>query len=152
MLWAAQVQNTGRVRHVTEERAAAKAKHVAEAHQLEELHVEKAKCAAKVRQLTEDLHATEAEHAAKVLQLGKELQAERAQCAAEVKAVRAECQLRVINAEHTSSRRYDAGWSDMRDLVVILYPSIDPARLTPEALSAGSASPGFPPRQAPADQ
>uniref|UniRef100_A0A0A8Y0V9 Uncharacterized protein n=1 Tax=Arundo donax TaxID=35708 RepID=A0A0A8Y0V9_ARUDO len=39
----------------------------------------------------------------------------------------------------------------MRDLVLILYPDVDPSRLTPEALSA-SLPPGFPPPQAPADQ
>uniref|UniRef100_K4AIX0 Transposase (putative) gypsy type domain-containing protein n=1 Tax=Setaria italica TaxID=4555 RepID=K4AIX0_SETIT len=122
---------------------AAKAEHATVVGRLkDELQAEKEKRMAKVHQLTEDLHAAEAEHAAKV------------------KAVRAECQLKVINAEHTSStridemlsKRYAAGLRAMRDFAIILYPSIDPARLTPEALTAGSVPPGFPPRQAPADQ
>ncbi|CAN6288882.1 unnamed protein product [Urochloa humidicola] len=127
---------------------------------MDELEAEKAKHAAKVRQFTEDLHAAEAEHAAKVLQLGEEIQAERAERAAEVKAVRAECQLKVINAEHTSStvigemlsERYAAGFRDMRDLALILYPDADLADLTPEVVSASSVLPGSPPHQAPPDQ
>lgn len=85
-----------------------------------------------------------------------ELQAERVERADEVKAIRAESQHKIINAEQKFSEmlkdRYAKGLRDMRDFVLISYPDVEPNKVTPEALSAGPVLPGFPPHQAPADQ
>jgi hypothetical protein len=112
---------------------------------MDEVQEEKAKRLAKVDQFSKDLRAAKAEH-------NKKLQAERDKRAAEVTAIRAECQRKVIQEKHTTStemvemlrKKYNEGWKDMMDLAVILYPNIDPARLT-----NGSIPPGFLPRQVP---
>ncbi|CAN6300238.1 unnamed protein product [Urochloa humidicola] len=109
-----------------------------------------------IRLVRGDLEAAKAEHAAMVLQLEKELEAERNDQAAVVKAITAESLIKLMDMEHKFgmmlSNEYATGLRHMRELVLALYPDdVDPAKLTPEALSARFIPEGFAPRQAPID-
>lgn len=136
---------------------AAQAQHTAVRHNLE---VAKAKHEAKVRQLMDELQAEKAKSKVKAFQLRKELEAERIKRAAEVECIIADSQLKIINAENKSCPaigemigkmlhdRYVTGLRNMRGLVLTMYPGVvDPAKLTPEPLSAGSVLPEFSPYQ-----